>query len=85
MAMNIGGARDFGDVDGAAFDAFAKKCDINPKFVHSRIEWLADGISRSMDDVAAELSDGGHPSPVYKEISAQSLKRLFQVFGRKLS
>ena len=72
-------------MDAASFDAFAVKCDINPKFVQSRIEWLADGISRSMDDVAAELSDGGHPSPVYKEISGQSLQRLSQILGRKLS
>ena len=34
-----------------------------------------------MDDVAAELSDGGHPSPVYKEISEQSLQRLSQICG----
>lgn len=84
MAMSIGGAWDFGDVNGAAFDAFAKKCDINPKFVQSRIEWLAEDISRSMDDVAAELSDEGHPSPVYGEISKQSLQRLSQVVGRKI-
>lgn len=81
MAMNIGGALDFGDVNGSAFDAFAKKCDINPKFVQSRIEWLADGISQAMDDVAAELSDEGHPSPVYKEIAAQSRRRLSQICG----
>ena len=85
MAMNIGGACDFGDVDGAAFDAFAKKCDINPKFVRSRIEWLADSLAQSMDDVAAELSDEGHPSPVYQEISEQSMQRLSQICGRNQS
>ena len=36
MAMNIGGARDFNDVNAASFDAFAVKSDINPKFVRDR-------------------------------------------------
>ena len=39
MAMNIGGAWDFNDVNAASFDAFAVKCDINPKFVRDRICW----------------------------------------------
>ena len=79
MAMNIGGARDFNDVNAASFDAFAVKCDINPKFVRDRITRLSDGLSSAMDDVAAELSDTGHPSPLYKEISAQSQRRLMQL------
>ena len=79
MAMNIGGARDFNDVNAASFDAFAVKCDINPKFVRDRIARLSDGLASAMDDVAAELSDTGHPSPLYKEISAQSQRRLMQI------
>jgi len=79
MAMNIGGARDFDDVNAASFDAFAVKCDINPKFVRDRIARFSDGIAGAMDDVATELSDTGHPSSLYKEISAQSQHRLMQL------
>ena len=79
MAMNIGGARDFDEVDAASFDAFAVKCDINPKFVHDRIERLSDGLASAMDDVSAELSDAGHPSHLYKEIAVQSQRRLKQL------
>lgn len=79
MAMGIGGARDFGDVTAASFDAFAAKCDINPKFVRDRIARLSDGLAGAMDDVAAELSDTGHPSLLYKDISAQSQRRLMQL------
>ena len=79
MAMGIGGARDFGDVTAASFDAFAVKCDINPKFVRDRIARLSDGLAGAMDDVAAELSDTGHPSLLYKDISAQSQRRLMQL------
>ena len=79
MAMNIGGARDFDDVSAESFDAFAVKCDINPKFVRDRIARLSDGLAGAMDDVSAELSDTGHPSRLYKEISAQSQRRLKQL------
>ena len=54
MAMNIGGAWDLNDVNAASFDAFAVKCDINPKFVRDRIARLSDGLASAMDDVAAE-------------------------------
>ena len=79
MAMSIGGARDFDDVNAAAFDAFAVKCDIKPKFVRDRIARLSDGLAGAMEDVATELADTGHPSPLYKEISAQSQRRLMQL------
>ena len=79
MAMNIGGARVFNDVNAASFDAFAVKCDINPKFVRDRIARLSDGLASAMDDVAAELFDTGHPSPLYKEMSTQSQRRLMQI------
>ena len=79
MAMNIGGAREFDDVSAASFDAFAAKCDINPKFVRDRIARLSDGLAGAMDDVATELSDTGHPSPIYKDIAAQSQSRLMQL------
>ena len=79
MAMSIGGAHDFDEVTAASFDMFAEKCDINPKFVRDRIAKLSDELSDAMDDVSAELSDTGHPSPLYKEIAAQSQRRLRQL------
>ena len=79
MAMSIGGAHDFDEVTAASFDAFAEKCDINPKFVRDRIARLSDELSSAMNDVSAELSDTGHPSPLYKEIAVQSQRRLKQL------
>ena len=79
MAMSIGGAHDFDEVTAASFDMFAEKCDINPKFVRDRIAKLSDELSDALDDVSAELSDTGHPSPLYKEIAAQSQRRLRQL------
>ena len=53
--------------------------DINPKFVRDRIARISDELFGAMDDVAAELSDTGHPSPIYKEIATQSQRRLKQL------
>ena len=44
-----------------------------------RISRLSDGLSGAMDDVATELSDTGHPSPLYKDISVLSQRRLMQL------
>jgi serine/threonine-protein kinase HipA len=79
MAMNIGGAREFDEVTAASFDAFAEKCDINPKFVRDRVARLSDGLAMAMDDVSTELSDTGHPSQLYKDIAVQSQRRLRQL------
>ena len=43
------------------------------------IRELSDGLVDAMDDVATELADTGHPLPLYKEISAQSQRRLMQL------
>ena len=79
MAMSIGGARDFDEVTAASFDAFAVKCDINPKFVRDRIARLSDELPAAMNDVAAELSGTGHPSSIYKDISTHTQRRLVQL------
>ena len=47
--------------------------------MRDRIARISDELSGAMDDVAAELSDTGHPSPLYKEIAAQSQRRLKQL------
>lgn len=79
MAMSIGGALDFDEVSRASFDAFAKKCDVNPKFVKGRIEDLSDRLSAAMEEVGGELSDTGHPSSIYGKIAEQSQKRIHQL------
>ncbi len=81
MAMQIGGAWEFKDVDISAFDAFARKCDINPKFVQGRIDRLAGELSSAMKSIDEELSDTGHPSTVYRTIASQSNERLNQLRG----
>lgn len=79
MAMSIGGVRDFAEVTVGSFDAFARKCDFNPKFVRSRIARLSEALPKAMDEVAGELSDTGHPSPVYALVSAQTRSRIAQL------
>ena len=79
MAMSIGGTLDFGDVGIDSFDRFAQKCDVNPKFVRGRIEDLSERLPAAMKDIGAELSDTGHPSPIYGKIAAQSQARICQL------
>ena len=59
MAMSIGGAWEFNDVTVESFDAFALKCDINPKFVRERIAKIADGLAPALDDTAVDLESLG--------------------------
>lgn len=79
MAMSIGGTREFSEVGPEAFDIFAGKCDINPKFVRNRIARLSDALPKAMESVAEELSDGGHPSPLYRQIAEQTRSRICQL------
>ena len=79
MAMSIGGVREFSEVDAAAFDAFARKCDFNPKFVRSRIERISEVLPTAMSGVAEELSDGGHPSAIYTQIAERTRMRIGQL------
>ncbi len=68
MAMSIGGVWEFAEVSLESFDAFAVKCDVNPKFVRGRIDRLLSMLPAVMKDVAEELSDGGHHSPVFGKV-----------------
>ena len=79
MAMAIGGAREFGEVGIASFDDFARKCDINPKFVRGRIERIAQALPAAMKATAEELSDCGNPSEIYRTITDQTLRRVGQL------
>lgn len=79
MAMSIGGAREFPEVGAESFEAFARKCDFNPKFVRSRIERISEALPAAMVRVEEELSDGGHPSDIYGRIAAQTHARIGQL------
>ena len=79
MAMSIGGVREFADVNAASFAEFAEKCDINPKLIRGRIESISEQIPIAMKSVAEELSDGGHPSSVYRRIAEQTQRRIAQL------
>ena len=79
MAMSIGGAWEFADVGVRSFDAFAVKCDVNPKFVRGRIDRLLSNLSSAMNEVTEELSDTGHHSPVFRAIIDQSQRRASQL------
>ena len=79
MAMSIGGVWEFADVSVRSFDAFAVKCDVNPKFVRGRIDHLLSNLSSAMNEVTEELSDTGHYSPVFRAIMDQSQQRAGQL------
>lgn len=68
MAMEIGGHYEFKDVTRESFAAFAEKCDINPRAVLDRLDALAELLPRKAAELATEMSDEGHPSPIYARI-----------------
>ena len=51
-----------------SFAAFAEKCDINPRTVLDRLDALAELLPRKAAELAVEMSDEGHPSPIYVRI-----------------
>ena len=68
MAMEIGGHYEFKDVTRTSFAAFAGKCDISPRAVLDRLDALAETLPGKAEELAAEMSDEGNPSPIYAQI-----------------
>lgn len=68
MAMEIGGHYEFKDVMRESFAAFAEKCDINPRAVLDRLDAFTELLPRKAAELAVEMSDEGHPSPIYARI-----------------
>ena len=68
MAMEIGGHYEFKDVTRESFAAFAEKCDVNPRAVLDRLDALAERLPQTAAELAEEMSDEGHPSPIYARI-----------------
>ena len=81
MAMEIGGHYEFKDVTRTSFAAFAEKCDINPRAVLDRLDALAELLPQKADELAVEMSDEGHPSPIYARIGEVIRRQIAQVKG----
>ena len=78
-AMTIGGAIAFSEVRREHFICLAEKADISPRLVFDRLENLMERIVVAAPALAEELSDAGHPSPIYATIEAvirESIARL---------
>ena len=81
MAMEIGGHYEFRGVTRESFAAFADKCDINPRAVLNRIDALAECLPQKAAELAEEMSDEGHPSPIYARIGEVIREQIAQVKG----
>ena len=81
MAMEIGGHYEFKDVTRESFAAFAGKCDISPRAVLDRLDALAEALPRKADELAVEMSDEGHSSPIYARVGEVIRKQIAQVKG----
>ena len=68
MAMEIGGHYEFKDMTRESFAAFAEKCDVNPRAVLDRLDDMSERIQSAASELAEEMSDEGHPSPIYARI-----------------
>ena len=81
MAMEIGGHYEFKDVTRESFAAFAEKCDVNPRAVLDRLDNLSERIQAAAAELAEEMSDEGHPSPIYARIGEVIREQIAQVTG----
>ena len=81
MAMEIGGHYEFRDVTRESFASFAEKCDINPRAVLDRLDALAERLPQKTRELAAEMSDEGHPSPIYARIGEVIREQVERVKG----
>ena len=78
-AMRIGGADSFRDVGRENFRAMAQKAEIDARLVLSRLDDMAERIQTAADELAVEMSDEGHPSPIYARIGEVIRGQIAQV------
>lgn len=81
MAMEIGGHYEFKDVTRESFVAFAEKCDVNPRAVLDRLDTLVERLPQKAQELAEEMSDEEHPSPIYARIGEVIRGQIAQVKG----
>ena len=63
------------------FRLMAEKSEIDARLVFSRLDNLSDRIQTAADELAVEMSDEGHPSPIYACIGEVIRGQLAQVKG----
>ena len=80
-AMRIGGADSFRDVGRENFRAMAQKAEIDARLVLSRLDDMAGRIQGAAAELATEMSDEGHPSPIYARIGEVIRGQIAQVKG----
>ena len=80
-AMRIGGAEAFSKVRRDNFRLMAEKSEIDARLVFSRLDNLSDRIQAAADELAEEMSDEGHPSPIYARIGEVIRGQIAQVRG----
>jgi len=85
MAMEIGGQYEFGDVSRSSFADFARRCDINPKAVFSRLDALSDKLPQQVAALEQRMSDEGMPSPIYAKIRSVVERHIAQVRAEQTS
>ena len=68
LAMKIGGIEEMSEIRRENFVRLAEKASVRPKLILSRLDALAAKLPRLGKELAAEMSDEGHPSKVYDEI-----------------
>ena len=81
-AMRIGGADSFRDVGRENFKAMAQKAEIDARLVLSRLDDMAERIQGAAAELATEMSDEGHPSPIYAHIGEVICRQIAQVKGK---
>ena len=64
-----------------SFAAFAEKCDISPRAVLDRLDALAEALPRKADELAVEMSDEDHSSPIYAHIGEVIREQVERVKG----
>jgi len=79
MAMEIGGRYAFAEVTRASFEDFARRCDISPKAVLSRLDAFAGELPGKVSELRERMSDEGFPSPIYDEIRTVINRHIDQI------
>lgn len=79
MAMEIGGSYAFTDVTRQSFEDFARRCDINPRAVLSRLDELSAKLPKKAAELSERMSDEGVSAPIYGKISRVLERHVAQV------
>lgn len=80
-AMRIGGADSFREVGRENFKAMAQKSEIDARLVLSRLDDMSERIEGAAQELSEEMSDEGHPSPIYARIGEVIRGQIAQVKG----